>query len=507
MRGTMRREVRTVLFLAAISTALASAPARAAIFTVDTLADGVDANLADNVCQSATGDCTLRAAIQQAETAPGPFPHKIYLPLLGTYTLDICCDFEDDGAEGDLDLNANLEIVGVSPANTVIQQTVSDRVFHCEPSSGFRSVALRNLSVTGGIFFNTSPPQHGGGLLFQNCHYTLDNVVVDGNLNSSGGFGCNIRSGNSDAVIWRSTITGGDGVCLGSALHLNNAATRTAVISQSLIVGNEGLGAAVYFVGPASDISINNSTLSDNLNFSNGPNLHLELLATATLNHVTLVQDNLNQPNIRLDDATVTTLTVRNSVIQQEAGADNCELNLGSILSLGYNIESSNSCQLTSLTDSVNTDAFLSLLADNGGPTLTHAFAGRSPAIDYIPIAGALPNLHCNGFGLLRDQRNAPRIGDCDAGAYEDMGCPVLVLSSDTIFSSNDYEECAITAGPDLTVTGDLLLTVGTVARFDNGFQVENGGYLQVEHDPALQFVLPELVVAERQRRAVKTPR
>ncbi len=60
-------------------------------------------------------------------------------------------------------------------------------------------------------------------------------------------------------------------------------------------------------------------------------------------------------------------------------------------------------------------------LADNGGPTLTHALVSGSPAIDYIPTTDA----NCNP-GVTRDQRGAFRgngVGfggsACDIGAFE----------------------------------------------------------------------------------------
>ncbi|MBW2453332.1 MAG: hypothetical protein JRI68_02425 [Deltaproteobacteria bacterium] len=52
-------------------------------------------------------------------------------------------------------------------------------------------------------------------------------------------------------------------------------------------------------------------------------------------------------------------------------------------------------------------DPQLEALADNGGPTVTMALPGGSPAID---VAQDCPEF---------DQRGMPRVGDCDSGAYE----------------------------------------------------------------------------------------
>lgn len=54
-----------VLFLSVMS-------ARAATFTVDSTADAVDVNPGDGVCAAASGPCTLRAAIMEANAFGGP---------------------------------------------------------------------------------------------------------------------------------------------------------------------------------------------------------------------------------------------------------------------------------------------------------------------------------------------------------------------------------------------------------------------------------------------------
>jgi hypothetical protein len=82
--------------------------------------------------------------------------------------------------------------------------------------------------------------------------------------------------------------------------------------------------------------------------------------------------------------------------------------------SLGHNIDSGASCGFTSPGDLGNTDPQLGLLADNGGPTDTHALLPGSPAID----AGI--NANCPD----EDQRfiARPQDGDGDATAVCDIG-------------------------------------------------------------------------------------
>ena len=86
-------------------------PAVAATFTVNSTLDAVDA-VTDGVCETAPGNgvCTLRAAITEANAAPGS---TIILPA-GTYTLTISPNglFPDDNTNGDLDILVNMTIAG-----------------------------------------------------------------------------------------------------------------------------------------------------------------------------------------------------------------------------------------------------------------------------------------------------------------------------------------------------------------------------------------------------------
>ena len=87
----------------------------------------------------------------------------------------------------------------------------------------------------------------------------------------------------------------------------------------------------------------------------------------------------------------------------------------GDITSNGYNIESpGNTCGFDETKgdklDVTETQLNLGPLADNGGPTMTHALGAGSVAIDVIPEA------ECE---VDTDQRGFPRDSMCDVGAFE----------------------------------------------------------------------------------------
>ena len=79
--------------------------------------------------------------------------------------------------------------------------------------------------------------------------------------------------------------------------------------------------------------------------------------------------------------------------------------------SRGHNVLGDGSCGALAPFDKVVADALLGPLADNGGPTLTHALLAGSLAIDAGDPASAPAT---DQRGVTRPQGAAP-----DAGAYE----------------------------------------------------------------------------------------
>jgi hypothetical protein len=92
------------------------------------------------------------------------------------------------------------------------------------------------------------------------------------------------------------------------------------------------------------------------------------------------------------------------------------------VVSDGYNVQSSgDACGFDRETDQVNVsagDLNLGELADNGGPTMTHALLPGSVAIDAIAAEDCVD---ADGEPLTSDQRGFTRPvgGGCDVGAFE----------------------------------------------------------------------------------------
>src|SRR3569832_2313352 len=214
-------------------------------FTVTTPGDGVDANLGDNVCETATGNgvCTLRAAVQQAN-ANGT-TNRIILPAnLGEIQLTIQNSVpqqssDNIAATGDLDINSNLTISGAGRDVTVINGgNAQDRVFHV--LNGV--VAMSDLTIKNGYVRDSV----GGGIYLASGTLTLNNVAVTNNtaLNSGG-----VTDGGNGGGIYNSTA-------------------GTLIISNSVISGNvsdtnqKGIGGGGIFNAGA--LRIEDSTIDSN---------------------------------------------------------------------------------------------------------------------------------------------------------------------------------------------------------------------------------------------------
>ncbi|MBI5651303.1 MAG: hypothetical protein HZC40_12810, partial [Chloroflexi bacterium] len=138
-----------------------------------------------------------------------------------------------------------------------------------------------------------------------------------------------------------------------------------------------------------------------------------------TLTNTTITDNQVTQPSglasIYNGYNSTSVVYLKNTIIANSGSVPNCRSDLGiGIISLGYNLNSDNSCNLTTIGDLTNTNPFLGSLANNGGATLTHALNAGSPAIN------AGDNTGCPAT----DQRGMPRpLGArCDIGAYEFSG-------------------------------------------------------------------------------------
>jgi CSLREA domain-containing protein len=243
-----------------VAVALWAPTASAAEFKVDTTKDRLDASPGDGTCAAASGKCSLRAAIQEANAFPGL--DDVLLPK-GTFELTRAPAQTEGADEGDLDLLEALVIEGKGSRKTVIRQTVKDRVFlsDASPAGFLPGSVLSRLAVKGGEV----AASHGGGILARDNLLALSHVALRRNTlvqelnNTSLGGGVAQLDGTLD--IQDSTIAGNAvrGKILTSGAGGGGVFVHfdaDAAITDSKITGNRAheanrpLGGAAYLQGP-----------------------------------------------------------------------------------------------------------------------------------------------------------------------------------------------------------------------------------------------------------------
>ena len=234
-------------------------------------------------------------------------------------------------------------------------------------------------------------------------------VITGGNSDSRGGGILN----SATLTINDSTISNNQAATWGGGVY--NFGDGSLTVNSSTISGNTAIeSGGIESAGGM--LTINNSTVTGNsVTGPGGGGVYLWNGATATLNR-TIVAGNSAAAGaeIYLQNGT---LNLNNSNVLGHSGLTNALAFAGFTPPAGSDvIATSNGGQSTALTSILNTT-----LADNDGPTPTHALVSGSPAIDLISTTD--PN--CNP-GSTFDQRGAPRASGinaggsaCDAGAFE----------------------------------------------------------------------------------------
>jgi hypothetical protein len=220
-----------------------------------------------------------------------------------------------------------------------------------------------------------------------------------------GGAAC---AGSGEAELRQMTITGGrvgidmdnedvtftlSGSTVSGNAESGIASLGTFLLTQSTVSGNGGDG-----IGGRGTLTVTNSTISGN----GGDGIDHQ--GTVMLTQST-VSGNAEHGISNSETAMLTSSLVNGSCT-------------GSVTSNGYNLESpGNTCGFDQEGDQASVsadDLKLGELADNGGPTMTHALETGSEAINKIPAGD------CE---VDTDQRGEPRPETggtmCDVGAFE----------------------------------------------------------------------------------------
>lgn len=303
-----------------------------------------------------------------------------------------------------LDVAKNLTFVGAGMDATFIDGSNTGRVMNLEDPY---TVAITNLTIQHG-----NSNGSGGGGIANSASLTLTHVKVADNVADlfGGGIANNLNGQlmMSDSLVSgnQTTTTGGAGG--GLELGSSNPTHLTRVTISGNTADEQGGGIEI----DSSSLYLTNVTLTAN-QAKYGAGLHISNSSTAILLNSTIAANTAtgNAGGVM----SFGSISFTNTIVANNFG-NNCSLFNGTVIDMGYNLESGSECGFTSSTDLQTTNPLLGPLADNGGPTPTMALLPGSPAIN----AGT--DIGCPST----DQRGVSRF-HCDIGAYEVDFHPVFL--------------------------------------------------------------------------------
>ncbi len=373
---------------------------------------------------------------------------------------------------------------------------------------GLHVAAGAAVNIAGASLFqgNAATNASGGGVVIDNNSTAqIDGSTVRDNTAGQAGGGMFVRNG-STVTITGSTVSGNlsrDNNSGGGGIRVDNATltlTRSLIGGDSASTGNTAeFGGAISAVSGAT-VNLVNTTVSGNRanvaggGFDFGGSTLSLFSSTVTAN---VAPDISGLAFFGADQA----LTVNNSIVSGNNGADDCGIGGGTDLSTnGFNVLDTAGCEFLATiapagtANTVTTDAGLAALADNGGPTLTHA----SLAFDGAAVDGGDPAgcIDADGNVLTTDQRGAPRPQDgdrdgtprCDLGAFELGGNSPPVAADDTATVAEDTSGVLLAdlTANDVDPDGDAL-SVTAVRNFSAGGSASLGNGM-VSYTPAADF-------------------
>lgn len=384
-------------------------------FTVNDTGDAGDANTADEICATATGVCTLRAAVQQANALGENDTINFAIPAgAAGCTAGGVCTITLTGGElriaPEFDAGTLTITNATGASNLLISGNNASRVFYVVTGD----LTLSGVTITNGNGTGTIAGR--GGAIYNaqgssNGTLTLLNSTVSGNSSVTTGGGIYNDFGTT-TIVTNSTVSGNTSGTGGGIYNTGGTLTLT----NSTVSGNtaqSGSGGGIY--SSSGTLNLTNSTVSGNTAGSDGGGIFKS--GTLNLTGVTVT-------NNRSTSTTCTTCAGGISNLSGTANLNNAIVAGNTVANASFSpdfrgsVSSTSSFNIiginqgtTGITNGTNgnqvgtpaspIDPRLGPLARNGGLTETHALMPNSPAID-----------KGSSFGLTADQRGLIRPAD-----------------------------------------------------------------------------------------------
>ena len=411
--------------------------AQGAAFQVNSTTDEDDATAGNGLCATASGQCTLRAAIQEANALAGddsigfaiPTTDPGFDPGPGRHTINLTKALPE--------INTGMEINGPGANKLTVRRNTGTiySVFTVN-KTGTGTVSLSGMTISRGY------SQYGGGI------YSLGS----GTLNVTS---CTV-SGNS------AFETGGGIYNVG-----------VLIMSNCTLGGNfAGIGGGIYSI--AGQVTITNSTIANNSASQEAGGIGT-ITSTLAISNSTITGN--NAPRFGgVFNAHNSTPTVKSSIIALNTANQNPDL-AGPYTSGGFNLigdaDGVTGPGFNQPTDQKGSsaaplDAKLDPngLQDNGGPTQTIALLFGSPAIDKATSNGL-------GFNPTTDQRGAGFLR-----TFDDSAKPNATGGDGTDIGAFEGQSASTTPGLS------TLANISTRSLVQTGDNVLIGGFIVVGSNP-----------------------
>jgi len=360
-RATRRRI--TVATGASLGTALAAAaPAQAVDFQVTNLND--------------TGAGSLRAAIGLADSTPAA-DHVLFLSTLSGQI--------SFGSE--IMIDEPVEILGPGAKRVTLSGRDANRLFAIETS--LEPVTISGLTLSDGL-----SAARGGA----------------------------IYSGHSDVTLVRSIVSGSRAMTAGGAIFTYGPLK----VVNSTLAGNHANNGGALYAGSGSDPTVDTSTISGNTAVHVG-GLDFVFSSSATVRSSTISGNRSTGTIYAGGIYTSAPLSISNTVVANStggpAGSPDLQAQNGGTVNGSFNlVEKPGGVPVGGSGNILGDDPQLGALADNGGPTPTHALNRSSSAVDAGRASGSDQRGTKRPFNH-RGVDAAPGSNNADIGAYERVFC------------------------------------------------------------------------------------
>ena len=374
----------------------------------------------------------------------------------------------------------------VNISNTTISNNTSGGAGNTRGGGGIYNngeMTLTNCVVSG----NTAGEDTAGGGIRNALKLTLINSIVTGNTATEGGggiYGSGTTASGEFVTIINSTIsnnsanTGTGSVGTGNGGGIYIAGGMTTTITGSTISGNTVAATSSGFAGPQGfgggiftfgTLTLKNTTVSGNSAENVGGGIYDDhpggSTGYVTLDNSTIVNNQAGQVGGVENRNPVANfpVTIRNTIIANNTGGTSPDVR-NDFNSQGYNlIENTAGANISgdTATNITGVDPNLGSLANNGGPTATHALLPGSPAIDKGKTSS---DLTTDQRGVTRPTDD-PAIANANGGDGSDIGAYEIGASNGVAEKTlgNIATRLPVLTGENVLIGG--IIVVGEVPK------------------------------------------